>query len=667
MGNAAASFDERDQELAELRARVRELESRAAATAGLDARYRLLLDHLNVGVFLSTMGGRMIDCNDRVVQLAGEASREALLAKQLDSAYERREDRAKLLAKLQTSGEVRNFETWVRRPDGRRACSSLSAVLAPLGPNGELLILGMVEDVTDRKLAEERAGEGEARFRVFAEQSLLGIAILQDDAICYVNQAVADMNGYTVEEMSRWRMSDLTRVIHPDDLAFATEQARKKQAGDATALSHYEYRVISKGGETRWAEQYSRTIDFGGRPADFVTLIDVTARKQAERQLSQLSANLERAAKLESLGVLAAGIAHDFNNLLGGLYGHVDLARQSLDERSPAHEHLSFAEQAFERARALTGQLLAFAKGGTPVRKIGSLAERVRQCADFALSGSNIKLELDLQPKLWNAEFDESQLSQALHNLLVNAQQAMPQGGTVRVTGRNVTLDAPPAPGLAPGRYVKLSFTDQGPGVPRAIVDRIFEPFFSTKAEGSGLGLTATYAIMKKHQGHVEVEASAEPGATFHVLVPAAPTGSKPPPPAKPSSKDGRGLVLVMDDDDMVRRVAVSMLSHLGYEVLPAAEGQEALTRTRALLAEGRTLTAALLDLTVRSGAGGRDVVGPLRQMLPTLPIIASSGYSDDPIMAEPTRFGFTASLRKPFLLADLGALLSQLLASARA
>ncbi|RYZ04875.1 MAG: PAS domain-containing sensor histidine kinase [Myxococcales bacterium] len=654
-------------ELAELRARVRELEEQATASAHLGARYQLLLNHLNVGVFVSSIEGRMLECNDRTLQMSGAPNREALLAIDLASMYERPEDRARLLAKLEADGEVRGFESWTRSPDGRRQCSSMNAVLAPLGRGGAPLILGMLEDITDRKLAEEQIGEGEARFRMFAEQSLLGIAILQDDAIRYVNQAIADTNGYSLEEMSEWRVSDLSRVIHAEDYAFAAEQARRKQAGDPGALTHYEYRIITKSGQTRWVEQYSRTIEYGGRPADFVTLIDITTRKQAEGRLGQLSAGMERAAKLESLGVLAAGIAHDFNNLLGVLSGHLDLARSSADCGRAARSHLDLGEQAFARARALTGQLLAFAKGGTPLRKVGSVAATVRRCAELTLSGSNVGWVLEAPPDLWSAEFDATLLSQAFNNLLINAKQAMPKGGAVRVVARNVELASPPEPGLPPGKYVSLRFVDEGPGVPPDIAERIFEPFFTTRPEGSGVGLTAAYAIMKKHQGHLEVELGVEPGAAFQVLLPAAPETKPDVAPARRAPKQGQGMVLVMDDDDMVRRVTASMLAHLGYEPIPTSHGTEALQRTRRLLAEGKVLTAALLDLTVGPGEGGRDVVGPLRELSPTLPIVASSGYSDDPIMAEPCRFGFSASLRKPFLLADLAAVLSRSIESAKA
>jgi len=651
-----------ERELTELRARVQQLTESAALTERDALRYRLLFEHLNVGVFVSSLDGQMLECNERTVQMSGE-SREALLTKNLATHYEDPTQRARLVAELRGTGSVRNFETWTRKRNGERLASSMNAVMAPIGPDGSTRILGMLEDITERKLAEARAGEGEERFRVIAEQSMLGILIFQDDAIPFVNRAVSDINGYSVAEMMTWSGVDFARVIHPDDVEFVTAQGRKKQAGDPDALAHYSYRVVSKSGEVHWVKQYSRSVEYGGRSAVFVTLIDVTARKLAEASLGQLALSMERTSKLEALGVLAAGIAHDFNNLLGGLFGHLDLARSALATGSVAHTHLDLAHQAFERARALTSQLLAFAKGGAPVRKLGSLADSVRHCAEFALSGSNVQFALELEADLWHAEYDENQLAQAFDNILINAKQAMPSGGTLRILGRNVTSKVGPAPELEPGRYVKLSFVDGGTGIPAAILERIFDPFFTTKSEGSGVGLTATYAIVKKHEGHIEVESKPGNGATFHVWIPAVVEQATSIRPALRALKDGHGLVLVMDDDDIVRRVASSMLTHLGYQPIATCDGSEALERTRSLLAEGKPLSAAMLDLTVRSGKGGRDTVRPLRELMPELPIIASSGYSDDPVMADPTQFGFTASLHKPFRLTDLADLLAQLLA----
>jgi PAS domain S-box-containing protein len=651
------------RELASLREQVQQLSAELLLAKQGDTRYRLLFDNLNVGVFVTSLDGIMLECNQLVAAMAGEPSRDALLGRKMVSRYENPADRERMVQQLRDTGEVRNLEMWTRHLDGQRHCSSMTAVLAPIGPQGEPRILGMLEDITERKLAQERAGEGEERFRVIAEQSLLGIAIMQDSRLRFVNQAVSDMNGYSVAEMATWNVIDFSKLIHPDDLAFASDQARRKQAGDGNTLPHYSYRMITKTGDVRWVEQYSRTIEYEGKPANFITLIDITSRKQAEQSLAQLAHSMERAAKLESLGVLAAGIAHDFNNLLSGLYGHLDLARESAAQPGAARSHLDLARQSLDRAKALTAQLLAFAKGGAPVRTVGSVASCVKQSAEFALSGSNVHVELDVDAALWRAEFDGNQLSQAFGNLIINAKQAMPTGGVLRITGRNVELLESANAVLKPGRYVKLSFTDQGSGIAPAILERIFDPFFTTKVEGSGLGLTSTYAILKKHDGYVEVESRHGYGATFHAWLPATSNKSEASPlPTAHDAARGRGLVLIMDDDETVRRVAGSMLARLGYEPILTNDGAHALTRVRALLAEGKVLTAALLDLTVRSGEGGRDTVGPLRELLPRLPIIASSGYSDDPIMADPKRFSFSASLSKPFLLSELSGLLAEVI-----
>jgi len=279
--------EELRRELTQLRADAARLAEKLAEAERDATRYRLLLEHLNVGVFVSSLDGRMLECNDRTVEMAGEP-RESLLVKELSSHYEDPADRARLLAELRGTGLVRNFEVWTRQRSGKRLAASMNALLAPIGPGGATVILGMLEDITERKLAHERAGEGEQRFRVLAEQSMLGIIIFQNDTIRFVNQAVADLSGYSVEEMTSWTAVDFFRVIHPDDAAFVIEQRRKRLVRDPSAVGHYSYRMFTKSGEVRWVDLYSRSIDFGGRPANFVTCIDITARKMAEESLSQL-------------------------------------------------------------------------------------------------------------------------------------------------------------------------------------------------------------------------------------------------------------------------------------------------------------------------------------------------------------------------------------------
>lgn len=654
--------DELRRELRELRARVVEL-THSAATAERDAtRYRLLLEHLNVGVFVSTLDGRMLECNERTVQMSGE-SRESLLNKDLSTHYENPDDRARLVAELRGTGSVRNFETWTVHRDGTRVASSMNAVLAPIGPDGSSLILGMLEDITERKLAQERVGEGEERFRVIAEQSMLGLVILQDNAIRFANQAVSDINGYSIEEMSNWDTRDMAKAIHPDDLAFAMDQSRKKQVGGPGALAHYSYRIITKSGETRWVENYSRSIEYGGRPADFVTMIDVTARKQAELSLNQLSLSMERTAKLESLGVLAAGIAHDFNNLLGGLFGHLDLARARLDADSAARSHLDLAHEAFERAKGLTGQLLAFAKGGVPVRKVGSLAASVRQCAEFALSGSNVKVELDLEPELHNAEFDSNQLAQAFDNILINAKQAMPAGGTLRILGRNVVAQRGPAPELPPGPYVKLSFADQGSGISPAILERIFDPFFTTKevGRGSGLGLSMVYGFAKQSRGHVKIYSEVGHGTTVKLFLPRSRDKSSPlatREPAASAPMGNRELLLVVEDDPALRALVVQLLHRLGYRTVAAGDAAGALR----LLAAETGVALLLADMVLPGGKNGAELSREAQALKPGLPVLFMSGYTENAVIHNGRLDPGVRLLEKPFTTSKLAQAVRQAL-----
>lgn len=751
-----------------------------------ELRYQALLEHLNVALFVSTLDGRMLEATPRFAKMWGYPDLESCLELNAQDLYLDPADRACAVAELRKNRVLRHFEFRARPRGGDDLWVSVSAALVELGPAEDTVILGIVEDISERRRArlerdviEQRLRQSEARFRLIAEQSMLGLSILQDDQVRYVNQAVADVNGYSLPELTRFSFEQFARLIHPDDLAFVLEQAQKKQAEDPEARKRCEYRLVTKSGEIKWIEEHWRTIEYEGRPASLVATVDTTARKEAElllaaekerlavtlrsiadgvittddaarvasinrageeltgftqaqatgrslddvlhlteetrasdlarqalagaldvardatiltkdgRHLSvsakaspiqrangqrdgavivfrdvakerQLQDSMQRTARLESLGVLAAGIAHDFNNLLSSLYGHLELARGLASQE--ARTHLDLAAQAFTRTKALTAQLLAFAKGGVPVRKTGSVERTVRECVEFALSGGNVSFVLDVEPGLWNAEFDQHQIGQAIDNLVINAKQAMPQGGVLRVRLRNVVIGPGQSTALAPGRYVEISLRDQGAGIPAEQLPRIFDPFFTTKAQGNGLGLSVTYAIMKKHEGSVEVESEAGAGVTARLFLPAAAAAqSSSVAPRKPAPRRGSGVVVVMDDEPAVRRVVTSMLKRLGYEPFEASEGTELVDLVGELVRRGKRPRAVMLDLTVKAGRGGREVVHELRLLLPSVPLVASSGYSDDPVMARPLDFGFSASLPKPFLASELESTLAAL------
>ena len=376
------------------------------------------------------------------------------------------------------------------------------------------------------------------------------------------------------------------------------------------------------------------------------TVEDVTDRKRME-------AELLRTQNLESVGLLAGGIAHDFNNLLTGVMGNLSLAVDLARPRAELLEPLADAQAASERARELTNRLLTFACGGAPTKKPLAVEPLVRACARLALSGSSSGCTFELPPYLAAIDADEVQMTQVLNNLLLNAAQAMPHGGVVTVRARDLRLDEA-ASGLAPGRYVEISVRDGGVGIPRENLGRIFDPFFTTKQRGRGLGLSTAYSIVKQHGGRIEVESTPGAGSTFTVILPAscAPAQAAAPAAAPGSAPPAR--VLVMDDEPAIQRALERMLRRLGHEVCCASDGDEAIRRYRQALQAGERFDLVIMDLTVPAGMGGKEAVREVLAIDGSAQVLVSSGYSDDPIMANPRSFGFAGGVAKPYGMDDL-------------
>jgi CheY-like chemotaxis protein len=288
----------------------------------------------------------------------------------------------------------------------------------------------------------------------------------------------------------------------------------------------------------------------------------------------------------------------------------------------------------------------------------------VRDTATFALRGSNVRLECDIAPELWTAEIDVGQISQVINNLVINAKQAMPEGGVVRIRVRNAALREGEVVNLPAGNYLRLAVSDTGVGILPEHVHKIFDPYFTTKQQGSGLGLATTYSIIARHQGHIEVESRVGEGTTFTVYLPVTATGlaQNPRPPAQTAT--GQGHVLLMDDELPVRKVAHQLLTRLGYDVSLAQDGGEALALYRHALDEGRPFDAVVLDLTVPGRMGGKECLAQLRELDPHVKAIVSSGYSTDPVMAEHRAYGFRGVVAKPYQLHELSETLRRVIAS---
>ena len=379
------------------------------------------------------------------------------------------------------------------------------------------------------------------------------------------------------------------------------------------------------------------------------------ARYTEERH--KMQDELLRTRNLESIGVLAGGIAHDFNNILTAIVGNISLARLHLSPRDGAQELLDEAEKALWRARSLTQQLLTFAKGGSPIKQTASLTELLEETATFALRGSTARLQLRLAENLWPAEFDRGQISQVINNLVLNANQAMPQGGVITIVAENRTIGENEVAGLAPGDYVRVEVSDTGVGIAPEHVERIFDPYFTTKEKGSGLGLATSYSIVKRHAGVIQVRSRVGHGTRFILYLPAKRTAMVLHKIEAPPST-GVGRILVLDDDPGIRALVERLLMRLGYAVETAADCETMLSNYRRARAEGRGYDAVIVDLTIPGGIGGAACMQALLGIDPNAVGIVCSGYSNDPVVADFHRHGFKAVVPKPYTLAELGAAL---------
>ena len=392
--------------------------------------------------------------------------------------------------------------------------------------------------------------------------------------------------------------------------------------------------------------------------AIFLTLtgLGVWLARLAWRQQQRAEEELARFQRVESLAVLAGGIAHDFNNLLTGIVGNISLAREAAAPGSAAGEALADAEAASMRARGLTHQLLTFARGGAPVKKRVDLSPLVAEAARFAAHGAGTALQFETAPGL-EVEADAGQVGQVVQNLVLNGIQAMPVEGDAPGQDRARDARRRRPSRLAPGPWALVSVVDSGPGIPAEVLPRIFDPFFTTKSSGKGLGLAICHSIVVKHEGHVEVSSAPRGGATFRVWLPAVNESGVTAQPDAPALVPVPAIpqrILVMDDEAVVRRLVARMLEPLGYDVVVARDGEEAVAHYSDARAAGRPFAAVLIDLTIPGGMGGLEALGRLRQLDPAVVAIVSSGYSNDPVLARWAEHGFRAALAKPYVAAEL-------------
>jgi len=507
-------------------------------------------------------------------------------------------------------------------------------------------------DVTGRKRMEEE----QQIFVSLVENStdLIGIASL-DGKVFYLNQAGQKLVGLDDHgEVRGRRIQDfaLEKHLKPLQEMLASLSKEGTWKGEARIRDFKTGRPIP-------IEFHSFVIKDSktGQPIALAAISrDISERKKLEEEMA-------RGDKLNSIGILAGGIAHDFNNLLTAIFGNITLAKMYANRQGEVYKRLEESEKAAERAKDLTHQLLTFSKGGAPVKKTISLQELVKESANFILRGSNVKCEFSLPADLWHVEADEGQISQVLNNLIINATHAMSEGGILQVYCGNVNVDQSDLP-LAKGDYVLISIMDHGTGISKKHLSKIFDPYFTTKKKGSGLGLSTTYSIVRSHGGHITVESDLGIGTTFTIYLPAAVEATPRPFAEKERFVKGKGRILVMDDEEAVREVARGMLETLGYSVTLAKDGTEAIDVYQAAMASGMPFDSVLMDLTVPGGMGGMEAIKRILEIDSKVKAIVCSGYSSDMVMANPGSFGFRAVVSKPYSLRQLGSTIGNVLST---
>ena len=482
------------------------------------------------------------------------------------------------------------------------------------------------------------------------------IATDVDGLVVLMNKAAEKLTGWDNQEALQHELREILPVTNEESgKPYHDQVATVLQKGSLLGLDRHAVLTTRDGRKRRVDVSGAPIRDWQSQTIGVVLVCrDVTNEQKMEVELL-------KKRQLQSLGVLAGGIAHDFNNILTAILGNIFLAGRLVDQGSNAFLLLKEAEKASQRAAALVQQLLTFSKGGEPVKKAARMTEILTTTTDFVLRGSNIACEYQIADNLWLADVDSGQMSQVVQNLIINAKHAMPDGGKIIISGKNIVKNESDSVPLPRGSYLEIRISDQGIGIPEEKLANIFDPYFTTKEKGSGLGLAITHSIMIKHAGSIRVESKVGEGTIFTLYLPAMP--GKGLAVAREVSRDttGQGRVLVMDDDEMVRETTGAMLNSIGYQAVLVSDGLEAIKQYTEALVGSNPFDAVIMDLTIPGGMGGRDAISIILRHDPGVKALVSSGYANDPILANPSKYGFKGALVKPFHINDLSGALNKL------
>lgn len=535
----------------------------------------------------------------------------------------------------------------------------LSVNTAPIFKDEKIIgTVSFGRDITERKHAEEE---------LLAEKEHLAVTLrsISDGMITTDIHGKIILINKVAEKLTGWNRADAIGMFLNDVFHIINEETGKKIKNpfekvikNNESVNIFDNTIlVARDGTERNIEDSSAPIHNKDSKIIGSVLVfrDITEKRKMEYEL-------QKAHKLESLGILASGIAHDFNNVITGIMGNISLALIHLSPNDQIFRYLTNAEKAVNQAKDLAQQLLTFSKGGAPLKNITSIIDLIKNASSIVLRGSNVRYELQAPDDLLSVRIDQGQISQVINNLIINADQAMPEGGIIKIKSENIQIKKNQDFPLPSGKYIKISIGDQGTGISEEYLNKIFDPFFTSKPNGNGLGLTICYSIIKKHNGYITVESKIGHGTIFYIYLPAFQDKMIETIKVEKNISTGKEKILVMDDEKIVRDVIISMLKHLGYNANGSEDGNEAIMLYKKAMKANSPFDIVIMDLTIPGKMGGKKAVKKLLEIDPSARVIVSSGYSNDPIMANYKQYGFKGFITKPYKIEELSEILHEVI-----
>ncbi|HQP49860.1 MAG TPA: GAF domain-containing protein [Spirochaetota bacterium] len=663
-----------------------------------ETKYRALFDTSPQGIVISTLDGKILEANNAFMKMLKYSTRELQDMTWKDFTPEKWHniEEGELIKLIKERVPITYEKEYIQK-DGQTFAISLTSWLIS-GQNDEpAKIFTIISDITERKHAEENLLLDESRLEALLDLNMMGESSINEITdfaleegvrltkseigyLAFLNEdeSVLTMHTWSRLAVERCNLPETQNVFLVSETGLWGEAVRQRKP---VITNNYDAPNPLRKGLPEGHTPLSRHMNvpvFDGRKIVAVAGVGNKGQDYNDSDVRQLTLIMQgmwrliqrknheeeliRARKIESLGILAGGIAHDFNNLLTIIYGNLSLAKLTVDKDSQNYILLTEAEKASLNAKNLTRQLLTFSKGGAPIKTTASVENLLRDTVNFVLSGSNVRAVFSIPENLRVAHIDEGQISQVIHNLVINSRQAMPEGGTITVNAENIALTADATAGPGEGDFIKIEIIDEGSGIPEEIRTKIFDPYFTTKDTGSGLGLAVCYSIVKNHGGYISAQSGKEKGTIFTLHLPAAEdTGTRQEIRAG-KLFTGTGKILVMDDDPSVLKITQLILEYIGYEAVGSCHGEETVSLYREAADSDKPFDAVIMDLTIPGKMGGARTIQKLREIDPGITAIVASGYSNDPIMARYGEYGFAAVLAKPYRREELGEVLNRVL-----